>query len=196
MVNSSRGRPAGGSDARERLVNAATALFVEHGYGRTSSREIARQAGVSHSLVNYYFGSKEGLFAEVMAINMRPSTVIGQAFGGRGLGPMGMARRVVTTAVTTWDHPDVRESVVALISGAMSDDSLRSAMAEFFEGEIFGQIRGYVGGRDAASRAAGIAGVMAGIIYTRYVIRVEPIASMPAAEIVRIFSPAVAVQLR
>lgn len=57
--------PAG--DTRERLLSAATRLFTEHGFAGTSIRMITREAGVPVALVNYHFGSKQGLMEAVFA---------------------------------------------------------------------------------------------------------------------------------
>ena len=51
---------------REAILEAATRRFATQGYERAGAREIAADAGVTAALVNRYFGSKEGLFAEVI----------------------------------------------------------------------------------------------------------------------------------
>ena len=51
---------------REAILEAATRRFATQGYGGAGVREIAADAGVTAALVNRYFGSKEGLFAEVI----------------------------------------------------------------------------------------------------------------------------------
>jgi AcrR family transcriptional regulator len=52
---------------RRALLDAATALFAERGYDRTTVRDIATRAGVNQALLFRYFGSKEALFAEATA---------------------------------------------------------------------------------------------------------------------------------
>jgi len=52
-------------DTRERILDAAEALFVEHGFEATSMRMITGRAGVNLASVNYHFGSKEALIQEV-----------------------------------------------------------------------------------------------------------------------------------
>jgi AcrR family transcriptional regulator len=52
---------------RQVLLDAATELFAERGYDRTTVRDIATRAGVNQSLLFRYFGSKEAVFAEVTA---------------------------------------------------------------------------------------------------------------------------------
>ncbi len=48
--------------AKEKIIDVAQSLFAEKGYSATSVREIANQADVNVASVNYYFGSKLGLF--------------------------------------------------------------------------------------------------------------------------------------
>ena len=53
--------------ARARILNAAFEVLREHGYGATQTREIAARAKVSKREIYSEFGSKEGIFAAVIA---------------------------------------------------------------------------------------------------------------------------------
>jgi AcrR family transcriptional regulator len=44
------------------IKEAALRLFTKLGYSAVTSRDIAKEAGVNHALLNYYFTSKEKLF--------------------------------------------------------------------------------------------------------------------------------------
>ncbi len=46
---------------RERLLDAALALFAERGFEATTTKLIAERAGVPNGLIYYYFGTKEKL---------------------------------------------------------------------------------------------------------------------------------------
>lgn len=64
------GRPARLDDSaagnlRERILDASERIFASLGYAGTTLREISQAAGVTQALINYYFGSKFGLFGEV-----------------------------------------------------------------------------------------------------------------------------------
>lgn len=50
---------------RERLLDAAEGLFAEHGFDKTSVRELAAAAGCNIASVNYYFGGKRNLYSEM-----------------------------------------------------------------------------------------------------------------------------------
>lgn len=55
---------------RAAILDSARKAFVQSGYDGAGVREIAAGAGVTAMLVNRYFGSKEALFAEVVAALM------------------------------------------------------------------------------------------------------------------------------
>ena len=65
-VSASPRRRRDAAATREAILEAATRRFATQGYERAGVREIAADAGVTAALVNRYFGSKEGLFAEVI----------------------------------------------------------------------------------------------------------------------------------
>ncbi|HTT53081.1 MAG TPA: TetR family transcriptional regulator [Streptosporangiaceae bacterium] len=51
--------------SRQALLEAALDEFSERGYAGARVADIARRAGVNKQLINYYFGSKEGLYLAV-----------------------------------------------------------------------------------------------------------------------------------
>lgn len=53
-------------NARERILSAAQAIFLQNGFDGASIRELTEAAGVNVALVNYYFGSKRNLYLEVL----------------------------------------------------------------------------------------------------------------------------------
>lgn len=53
-------------DKRTEILRAAEQLFGEFGYEGTSTRQISRESGANMAMINYYFGSKEGVFLEIM----------------------------------------------------------------------------------------------------------------------------------
>lgn len=52
--------------ARTKLITVARKLFAAQGLEGTSTRDIAREAGLNISLISYYFGGKEGLYKAVI----------------------------------------------------------------------------------------------------------------------------------
>jgi AcrR family transcriptional regulator len=62
------------SDTATRILDAAEALFIEHGFAATSVRAIARRASVNLGAAHYHFGSKEGLLGAVVHRRVEPLT--------------------------------------------------------------------------------------------------------------------------
>jgi AcrR family transcriptional regulator len=59
-------------DTKDRILDAAEALFLDHGFEATSLRQITASAGVNLAAVNYHFGSKEELFQAVLTRRLDP----------------------------------------------------------------------------------------------------------------------------
>ena len=70
MKEVKRGRPLGrdakGNAARERLLQAGYAFIAKRPFDSVTVDEIADAAGVAHGLLFHYFGSKQGLYLEIM----------------------------------------------------------------------------------------------------------------------------------
>ena len=58
--------PTPAAGPREELLSRAVAWFAEHGVGDTSLRTLAAGIGTSHRMLNYHFGSREGLLGAVV----------------------------------------------------------------------------------------------------------------------------------
>ena len=68
------GRPTRAATAgvREAILDAAEALFAQRGFAATPVRDISERAGANPAMVNYYFGSKQALLAQVMERSLEP----------------------------------------------------------------------------------------------------------------------------
>ena len=66
MINFVQSNQMEKQDKRTNIIAAAEKLFSEMGYEGTSTRQIAKEAGANMSMISYYFGSKEGVFLEIM----------------------------------------------------------------------------------------------------------------------------------
>lgn len=188
MVNNRRGRPVGGSDARQRILTAATEQFLRDGFRGTTLRGIAAQAEVDHALVNYHFGSKGGLFNAVLDLVASPGAIVEQVVRG---GSETLGLRLLDAVVGAWDQPRARAQIRRLLTDLDSDPRVRAAFREYVESQVIGRLAELVGGRDARHRVSAVASVVVGLFVTRYIVQLEPIASMSRAEVVRYLSPAI-----
>lgn len=97
---------------RQRLLNAAVALFVAKGYASTSVREIVAAAGVSKPVLYYYFKSKDGIYLALMERLWDDLlTVLETAAGRKGRA----SRRVLDLMADLMAIPDEQRLVVRLI---------------------------------------------------------------------------------
>lgn len=66
LKRSVKGRGSSGEgNARDRILQAAREIFTIYPFKEASTRMIAKQAGVEHPMIHYYFGTKENLFYEM-----------------------------------------------------------------------------------------------------------------------------------
>jgi AcrR family transcriptional regulator len=61
-----RTKPKAMTDKKEHIINSAVDLFANKGFEGTSIRDIAAAADVNIAMINYYFGTKEKLFEELV----------------------------------------------------------------------------------------------------------------------------------
>lgn len=66
------GKPTASESLRSRLVKAALDCFLGDEYHRVTTRRIAERAGANVSMIRYYFGSKEGLYEEMIRETLGP----------------------------------------------------------------------------------------------------------------------------
>lgn len=182
-----RGRPSGESRTRGDILQVARRRFLADGYQRVSMRSIAAEAGVDAALISYFFGSKSGLFAATMQVAANPGELVGEVV--RGDLPS-LPQRLLRTLLTTWDDPTRGPALRAMAEAAARDPEVNRLLREMAQREIVGRLAERIGGADATRRAAMVASQAIGIIFGRYVLAVEPLASMPVDEFVARAAPA------
>ncbi len=194
MMNSSprRGRRAGAPDTRAEILAAARERFIATGYNRTTMRAIAERAGCDVALISYYFGSKHGVFTASMALAVSPGQVLTRVLEGD---VEDLPRRILAAAIKTWDDPENWQPLRELLTLALQDPTLLRGVREYVEHEVVGRLAERIGGPDATARAVVAAVQVGGLIFARYLLAVEPIASMDAGEVGRRLAPAMKVAL-
>ena len=59
------------NNSQDRILKAAEEEFLMKGFAGARTTEIAKQAGVTHAMLHYYFNTKEQLFEQVMNEKMQ-----------------------------------------------------------------------------------------------------------------------------
>lgn len=57
-------------DTRQRLLDAGTRLFAEHGFKGVSIRDLSALAGTNIAAINYHFGGKQGLYQAIFTATL------------------------------------------------------------------------------------------------------------------------------
>ena len=160
--------------------------FLAEGYQSVTMRSVAAEAGVDAALISYYFGSKKGLFGAAMALSANPPEVLLAALAGD---PQHLPERVLTALLHAWDDPAGGAALRTMVSAAMQEPELARLLREVLEHEIVDRLAEHLTGRSGRVRAAAFVTQLSGVVFTRYVLAVEPVATMKVDELVRSLSP-------
>ncbi|GAB3496819.1 TetR family transcriptional regulator [Amycolatopsis cihanbeyliensis] len=181
-----RGRRPAGQDTRAALLEAARAVFAETGYEGATVRGIATRAGVDAAMVNHWFGSKEGLFAQaVLELPFNPAELLDTLLSG----PVEeLSERIVRTFLTRWDESG-GGMFAALVRSVAGHEQVAQVLREFFLNHLFTRLADKVGGEDAQFRATLCASQVIGMGMIRYVARFEPLASTDVETMVTAVAP-------
>lgn len=181
------GRWRSGAESKQRILQTARDLFGQHGYGGTTVRAIATAAGVDPAMVFYFFGTKQGLFAAAIEMSGTVPPAIESIFTG---GLDGIGERIVRTLVENLDKSD-RTPLVMLTRSAPTDEQSEALLREFIDREITDRLAALLGTPDATLRAGMVNVQILGLAVARYIVRIEPIASLPVDELAGRFGPLV-----
>jgi AcrR family transcriptional regulator len=182
------GRRPGTSTSREAILDAARRLFADRGYVGTSMRAIAGEAGVDASLIVHFFGTKAGLLNEAVEWPFDPDEEMARIFAaGRHHVGAGLARLVVRT----WDRDGDRNAIMTLLRAATIEPAAAELMREFFQRRLYAPLMRELRSPDAELRANLVASQLLGLGIARYVLRLEPLASMSEDDVVAWVGPTI-----
>jgi AcrR family transcriptional regulator len=183
------GRRPGNQDTREAILAAAREAFAERGFDGASIRQIATSAGVDPALVHHYFGAKDQLFLATMEAPINPGELLPKIFEP---GLDGVGERLVRTFVGVWDSP-AGTTVAALVRSAMQHEWSARMLREFLVTQILRRATRTLNldPAEAPKRASLVASQMIGLAMIRYILKLEPLASMTEDEIVRNVAPTI-----
>ncbi|MEB3024002.1 TetR/AcrR family transcriptional regulator [[Mycobacterium] crassicus] len=180
------GRPSGASDTRDRILDSARELFARNGFGNTSVRAVAADAGVDAALVHHYYGSKQQLFAAATQLPVDPMAVLGPM---RETPVEQLGRVLPEVLLPLWDSQAGTAMIAALRSMLTGTEVplARSFLRDIVVAELSRRVDEPAG--TGVLRAEFAASQLMGIVVARYVIGLEPLASMPPEQIVAMIAP-------
>jgi len=181
------GRRPGNQDTRSSILEAARRTFAEKGFDKASIRAIAAGAEVDPALVHHYFGTKEKLFLASMNAPINPGELIPQALAG----PRAQAgERLIRLVLTVWDSP-AGAAALAMFRSALSNEWTARLLREFVITQILRRAVGELVAdpAEAPMRSALLATQISGVMVTRYVLKIQPLADADPEAIVAAIGP-------
>lgn len=167
---------------RGAILEAATRRFASHGYERSGAREIAGDAGVTAALINRYFGSKEGLFAEVIYRAFDHDDLLA---GGRA----DLASRLARHAVYgREDARDIPRTPLLLLLRSATEPRAAELLRANLDRNFVRPLSEKLGGPDAEARAALVAAQLTGFATLDQMIRTEAFAGVELERLVTLLT--------
>jgi AcrR family transcriptional regulator len=183
-----RGRRAGGGDTRGAILSAARTSFAESGYAGTSIRAVASSAGVDSALVHHYFGTKDDLFLAALEMPVDPRVVLaGVAEGDLD----GVAERLLRAFLGVWEDPQARLPLLALVRSGLAGEPGRTIVETALKRLVFGTLGQVLEIDEPERRMSLVASQMLGLIVARYLLLLEPLASMTPEEVTAWVAPTI-----
>lgn len=144
-------------------MDAAQKHFDQGDLAAMTSRALAAEVGVSHTLVNYHFGSRDGLVAAAVALRAAPHDVIALSRGSDGA--LDLAR-LAHGILAVWEHPEHGARLAGFARRLASGGGSADAISEYIQRSVFQPLVDDFG-REHARR---IATAIVGFLFGRYVL--------------------------
>jgi AcrR family transcriptional regulator len=151
-------------------------------------RAVAAAAGVDSALVHHYFGTKEQLFAAAVHIPIDPLAVIGPL---REVPVEELGRTLLSILLPLWDS-EIGASFVATLRSIIAGSEVnlfRTFIQDVIAVEVGPRIDNPPG--SGILRIQFVASQLVGVVMARYILELEPFASLPAQQIIDTVAPTV-----
>ena len=179
-------------DITKQVLDAARAAYARRGYLNTTIKGVAAAAGVAPDVVRRYYDNREALFVAAMRLPFDPAMSIAQLMAP---GIDGMGERLVRVTLRMLDDPETRDQLAEMVRDGAGASRATASIRESLEAEVVDRAAVLLGVPDARMRVTLATSYLLGIATTRYVLKLEPLASASEDEIVQLVAPAVQMAL-
>jgi AcrR family transcriptional regulator len=142
---------------------------------------------VDPALVHHYFGTKDDLFLAALEMPVDPREVLAPVVA---LGPDGAGERLLRTFLSVWDDPEIQVRLLAVVRSVLSEDGA-TLLKEGFIPVVVGPVLAQLVADRPDVRVPLVASQVVGLIVTRYLIALPPMAEMPAEDVVARIGPVI-----
>lgn len=175
-------------DIARSVLDAARAAYAARGYLGTTLKGVAAASGVAPDVLRRYYDDREALFVAAMRLPIDPSTSIAQLLAP---GMDGLGDRLVRVTLRLLDDDQTREQLTQLMTAGAGAVSATSSLREFLDSAVVDRVAGALGVPDARLRVSLAMSYLIGVAASRYVLRMEPLASATEDQVVAMVGPAV-----
>ena len=159
------------------IVAAARAVFAEHGYEKSTIREIARRAGVTHGLVMLHFSNKERL---LLAAGSGPQVLVDRVQGDLD----GLPARIARAFVERMESADSADPFIAVVRSAASDQQAAKGLLRAMREQSIAAYREVLTAPDVDARVDLVGAHLIGVTFNRYVLGDGPLATMGVEDLI------------
>ncbi|WP_406361342.1 TetR family transcriptional regulator [Streptomyces sp. NBC_01579] len=190
------GRRPGQSSTRTRILTAALELFGAKGYSGTTMRGIAQRAQVDPALIHHFFNNKDGLFQDAVSSRIDMSTLFDSLMDEEAeAGLKNRGERIARTFLSFWEDESTRPALVAVYRTSLLDEAAAKAFRDQIEA-AFASCLGRTAPEETEQTPAFtslMSAQLAGLVMLRYVLAVEPLASLDFEDLMEWLVPAIEV---
>ncbi|WP_061006505.1 TetR/AcrR family transcriptional regulator [Mycolicibacterium mucogenicum] len=170
---------------REAILRSAIQNFARAGYDGVGVRQIAHDAGVTAMLVNRYFGSKEGLFAEAVETSFATPTFIGERSDDL------VADTVRALVARTGSGDDAPPPFMIMLRSASSPVAT-TIVRDAIERHVGTRLARQLDSPDQNLRSEILLALISGMLMMRGVVGTSALRKSKPADIERVLEPAIA----
>ena len=185
MPKSSTPRRRSSAETREAILLSGQKTFARLGYDGAGVRGIAEGAGVTAMLVNRYFGSKEGLYAEALAATMASPVILAPQNVGLANPAKAFAKALVSITEKDATPLDGFQILLRSASSKRAAEIGREQIEKHYQKLIASLVK-----RDSAPQRAAVAlSLVAGFQVMRQMVGLSALNESGDIELVRILTP-------
>ncbi len=151
-------------------------------------RSVAAAAQVDPSLLVHFFTNKQQLFlAAMLPTYQGPALLEGACKGDHRT----FGLRIAEIFCSLMENLESRQVLLGMIRASAAELEAAEIMKSFIEHQLLEPMAKYIGGADGDLRASLIGSQLVGVCLTRYITKLEPIASVKQKQIIALLGPAI-----
>jgi len=185
-VTKKAGRRPGKTATKEQIISVAQTFFAKTSYDQVTIRDVAKIAKVDPALVMHYFGTKQELFIAAMTPPQRVPQKIAKALEGDA---ERIGLRLATLFVGFLESPTTNHIVVGVLRAVIHVPAAAALLKTILVSPILTAFKNSGKLDQPELRATLVQSQLVGLIVTRYILKIEPLATLPPDELITYLAP-------